>query len=463
MKDFNLLNVKEIYFIGIGGVSTSALAKYCKMLGIKVSGSDKKISSKTIELEKVGISVNIGHKKENLKKADCVCYTSAISENNEEYLEAKRRGLTLVKRSELLGAIAREYKTTIAISGSHGKTTTTSILADILILANKSPTVFLGGENKNFGNLYCESPLEKNVILVEACEYKKNFLDITPNISVVLNIDNDHLDSYKNLEEQVLVVEKFISPSISFVNFDDIYAKKVVGDKIVKVGLDCDYPITAKNIAQKIGYQYFSVYYYGKRLGRIKTRLKGKHNIYNCLFAISVALELKIPFCFIKKAIEEFKGVSRRDEYIGEFMNKKVFIDYAHHPKELESLVESIIDIENTILVFQPHTYSRTKFLMADFIKVLSNAKGEVVIYKTYPAREKYDRNSSALALFRKLSKVKNARYFKSKKGLIEYLEKVEKGKNIYLVGAGDVYEIAKILTTRKKLEKSGKKSLQKN
>jgi UDP-N-acetylmuramate--alanine ligase len=258
-------------------------------------------------------------------------------------------------------------------------------------------------------------------------------------------------------------VEKFISPSISFVNFDDNYAKKVVGDKIVKVGIDGDYPITAKNITQENEYQYFSVYYYGKRLGRIKTRLKGKHNIYNCLFAISVALELKIPFCFIKRGIEEFKGVSRRDEYIGDTNGKKVFIDYAHHPKELESLIGSISESENTILVFQPHTYSRTKFLMADFIRVLSNSKGEVVIYKTYPAREKYDRNSSALALYRKLSKVKNAKYFKSKKGLIDYLKKEEKGKNIYLVGAGDVYEIAKILTTRKKLEKSAKKLLQKN
>ena len=317
----------------------SALAKHLKLQGFNVSGSD--ISSNNLShLKNLGITLYDKHSAKNVKDADIVVYTSAISDDNSELLYAKQKGLILLKRSQLLGQIMDRYNRSIGVCGSHGKTTTTDMIARMLICAELSPTVFLGGEDKDFGNYLCGN---SDIIITEACEYQKNFLDLKPKITVVLNIDNDHLDTYKSIEQTVSAFYEFSKDSISIVNVDDEKAKSISTLSTISVSEKHLSNFRAKRLSYNGKGYSFTVYSSGRHLGRINLKVAGKHNVYNALASVAVGSLLKVPFSVQKTALDNFSGVKRRNEFIGKAFGVDMFCDYAHHPKEISAMLLNFI------------------------------------------------------------------------------------------------------------------------
>ena len=437
-------NYKNVHFIGVGGAGMSGLAKHLLGQGLKVSGSDISETDLTNELINLGANVSFKHLPANVKNSQCVVYSSAINQNNPELKQATKRKLPIFKRSEVLGGILSDYKTSICVSGSHGKTTATAMIADVLISANVDPTVFLGGESVAFSNYrYGKSA----VAVAEACEYKKNFLDLKPNIAVVLNIDNDHPDSYKNMNDAVDAFSKFIEGGIAVVNADDKYADKLFHSTSVTFGVQRSATYTAKRVKEKGGRYSFTACAYGLPLGKINLSVIGKHNIYNALAAIAVADLMKLPFSSVKKALENFKGVKRRAEYLGKRGKTEFFADYAHHPKEIDATVSAFNSARGkTAIVFQPHTYSRTKTLMDEFVSVLKRVD-DCIIYKTYAARETFDETGSAKVLYDNLKNgmAGECWYAESKKELESLIaEQIKSYETVLFLGAGDIYDVAK-------------------
>ena len=444
----NIFNSEKnkIYMLGIGGISMSGLAKHLSECGYTVSGCDLVKTSLTDDLERLGIKVNCGNNCCDFNCTDALIYTSAIEHNNQLLKKAQKNKVPIYSRSQLLGKILSGYKKTIAISGSHGKTTATAMIADAVILAGLDPTVFLGGESVSYGNYRNGG---ENVAIAEACEYKKSFLDIKPDISVVLNIDNDHLDCYKDMDELCSSFGKFISGSISVINADDNRAVNISNMTSVSFGINNLAVYSAQKIKfNGIGYS-FTAHAFGLAKGRVNLKVLGKHNIYNALATIAVCDQLRIPFYITKNALENFCGVKRRCEYIGDIDGLECFCDYAHHPKEILATINAFNEQSVPYaLVFQPHTYSRTKNLMQDFIQVLSQ-KELVAIYKTYPARESFDNLGDGKTLYENLLKSgKNtAFYIQNEQELKDFNKKVKKEyKRIIFLGAGDIYDIAKSL-----------------
>ncbi len=422
----------------------SGLATHLSVCGYLVSGNDLTKNSFTDGLESKGIKVDYGNNNLcDLKCIDALIYTSAIEHNNPTIIKAKKNKIPVYSRSQLLGKILDGYKKTVAISGCHGKTTTTAMISDAVILAGLDPTVFLGGESVAFGNYKSG---REDIAIAEACEYKKSFLDIKPNISVVLNIDNDHLDCYKDMEELCSSFGKFISGSIAVINADDTRAVNISNMTSVTFGINNLATYSAQKIKYNgIGYS-FTAHAFGIALGRINLKVMGKHNIYNALATIAVCDLLKIPFCFVKQALENFSGVKRRCEYIGNISGVDCFCDYAHHPKEILSTLSAFNEQGVPYaVVFQPHTYSRTKNLMQDFVSVLSQQ--QVAIYKTYPAREQFDKLGDGKTLYENLLKNDKNRafYIENEQELAVFLKMISKKyKRIIVLGAGDIYDIVK-------------------
>lgn len=433
--------VKKVHIVGVSGVSTSGIAEYLIEKGFSVSGSDLVKRQNVCRLIEKGLKFFNNHAASNVKGADLVVYSSAISDSNPEIKYAKNKKIPLIKRSVLLGEIASEFANAVAVSGSHGKTTTTAMIAAILNESKKTPTVFLGGED-SFSNGFTHG--SGDCAVIEACEYKKNMLDIKTKYAVVLNVDNDHLDSYGNMNEMIKAFNDFVSGcSIAVINADDKNASKLYCPASVSFGIENSAVYTAKNLKKgKVGYS-FTAYAYSQPLGRINLNVIGCHNVYNALAALSVADLLGVRFNYIKKALESFCSVKRRAEYIGNVNKIKCFADYAHHPKELVATLNAFAEnYKNVGVVFQPHTYSRTKLLMADFIDALKDYP--TIIYKTYAAREDYDFDGSAQKLCGEL-KDKNAKcvYVDNEKELNESLKIFTDCDMILFLGAGDIYEIA--------------------
>ncbi len=433
-------NYKKIHFIGAGGVSMSGLAAYCITEGFSVSGSDKVMSDGLKRLRALGAKIFIGHKAENAFGAELVVYSSAVSDKNPELRFVRKNGIPVLKRSELLGQILSLCRRSVAVSGSHGKTTATAMLAEVFIAAGLNPTVFLGGERKTFGNFRSGG---RAFAVAEACEYKRNFLDISPSIAVVLNIDNDHVDTFSDMADETAAFQGFIKHSLAVVNADDFYACKVFNSTTITFGIKHLSAYSAKYVS-KSACRAFTAYAYGKRLGRIRLNIAGEHNVYNALAVIAVASELKIPFQIVKRAIEEFDGVKRRNEYIGEIGGVPCYADYAHHPTEISALLQD--KTEKTLAVFQPHTYSRTAKLLGDFVLSLKKADG-VIIYKTYPAREKFSASGDGKTLYLKMKDTFSGYvdYAGGYRALLRELKAhVKEFNKIIFIGAGDIYGIAK-------------------
>ncbi len=453
-----LYKSKNVHFSGICGISMSGIAKHLQSKGYNVSGSDTGLKRGQIEHNFENIKLYDKHSQTNLKDVDTLIYTSAIDDNNTELVYAKQNQITLIKRSQVLGEILSEYKNSIAISGSHGKTTATALLSNVFISAGLDPTIFLGGFDKNFGNYRLG---KSDFAIAEACEYRKNLLDLNTKVVVVLNIDNDHLDSYTDMQEMVETFDNFAKNSIAIINADDKGCQKLESLTSISFGINNLSNYMAKNVDFNGKGYSFDVIAYGIKLGRINLKINGYHNIYNVLSTIAVSQLYHIPFSTQKEAIERFSGVKRRNEYLGKFCGIDIIADYAHHPKEISAMFKTFDSLNKRYLtVFQPHTYSRTKLLMNDFISCFNNDK-PLIIYKTYPARESFDRRGSAKAIFTNLLKInkKGVFYSSSKQGVENIIKSQEKTIEFALfLGAGDIYEVAKEMVKKTKKMKKRKK-----
>jgi UDP-N-acetylmuramate--alanine ligase len=445
---------KTIHFIGIGGISMSALAQIMLDRGAKISGSDITKSNITDLLERKGAEIFIGHKENNLKDVDLVVYTSAIGEDNPEYMKASANNIPLMERAVFLGKLMDDYYKSTAIAGTHGKTTTTGMLANIMMNTEIDPTILLGGEYQAMeGNIRLG---KKNYFLTEACEYKKNFLNFNPYIGVILNIEEDHLDYFKDIDEIKEAFREFAGkvPSYGFLvsNADDENQKNLYD------GLDCNIKTFgiknnayAKAVDVKFNpYPSYDLYIEKEKICHVKLKVPGLHNIYNSLAAATCAYISGVANCSIKNGLENFNGTKRRFEYKGNYKSRIIIDDYAHHPTEIKATLDTVSTLTegNVLVVFQPHTYSRTEKLLDKFAKSFSSAK-KVVLIDIYAAREKNDGRVSSKDLVAELKKNQvDAVYMESFEKAAEYLMKNSESKDIIMtMGAGDVYKVGDIIT----------------
>ncbi|MDD4111205.1 MAG: UDP-N-acetylmuramate--L-alanine ligase [Clostridia bacterium] len=428
----------KFYLLGIGGISMSTLAVFLKVYGHNVSGSDLVESENLKGIITFDIDYYIGHHSENIKKfnPDYVVINFAINEQNEELNWAKKNKKKIITRAELLGKISKKFKNTIAISGTHGKTTTTALISEIFIEAGLKPTVHIGGimkyNNSNFliGN--------KKYFITEACEYKNSFLSLNPSLGIVLNIEGDHLDFFKNVEEISQSFQKFLNNSKSklYSTNSDCFVIETNKDKVF---------YQAKNIKKNNTGYLFDLMENNKLISTFQTNFFGEHNIKNSVVAIATSLFYGIKLKTIKKVIRNYHGVKRRFEKIGK-INKTIIIhDYAHHPTEIVSTINQAKDYGRVLTIFQPHTFSRTKSLYEFFIKSFNESDG-LILVKTYPAREKKITGGSAFDLFQSIQSNKFD-YLNYAKDFITAKKQVFNIVSNYdcvlILGAGDIENLA--------------------
>ena len=445
-----------VHFIGIGGISMSGLAEILHERGFKISGSDMKASPLTEHLQSLGISVALPQSRENIAQGIELCvYTAAISEENPELLEAKRQNVPTMTRAELLGRIMKNYKEAINVSGTHGKTTTTSMIGEILMEAQMDPTITVGGMMKDIGgNLRVG---KSDVFLAEACEYTNSFLSFFPTIEVVLNIEEDHLDFFKDINDIRASFRKFIEklPENGILIFnkdiphEEYFLQNLPGRKIITFGHnDADYT------ANFISYDHYArptytLFEKGEDRGKVTLGVTGEHNIYNSLSAIAVARAIGIPFDTIKKGLLEFSGTDRRFQLKGKVNGFTIIDDYAHHPQEIAATIATAKKYPHKKLwvAFQPHTYSRTLALMDDFAGALSQAD-EIILADIYAAREQNTVGVSSDDLRKlMLSQNTNVYYIPDFPSIEEFiLSHLEEGDLLITMGAGNIVDVGEDL-----------------
>lgn len=446
---------EKVYFIGICGISLSALAKILKSQGHEVSGSDTDIGEMSKDLESCGINVVYGHNECKIDDYDVVVYSAAISADNPELLRAKKLRKKILSRAQLLGEISKKYKTTIAIAGSHGKTTTTGMISTILINANLDPTIHIGG---NFDKIGGNVRIGKSKYFVtEACEYKDSFLKLKPKISVILGVQADHMDYFKTIGNLQNSFNKFAANTkkSGAVVFDASCKRSVMAAncalcKQISVSKSKKSNQLATNIiAGNSGCYSFSYYENGKNLGRIYLSVPGRHNITNALAAIAVAREIGVDFSTIQNSLYEFCGVDRRFQYIGKINGAKVFHDYAHHPTEIKAsiAVAREMNCKKLFVVFQPHTFSRTKSFFCRFASVLAKAD-QTIMYPIYPAREQPIKGITSEALSAKINKKGgHSIHLCSFEKIKDYLSQNATAQDLVLIlGAGDIVNLTKTI-----------------
>ena len=393
--DINQNQNRHIHLIGIGGISMSAIAELLISHGYRVSGSDMKDSRILDKLRNYGAEIYIGHDSNNIQNPDLVVYTAAIKGDNCERLKAKQLNITEIDRAEMLGLIMKNYSKAIAVAGSHGKTTTTSLISLILEYADLDPTIFAGGELDEIGGNIKIGKSEH--FITEACEYVEGFLKFFPFIGIILNIDEDHLDYFKDINHIKSAFRKFIDliPREGFLiaNEDDKNIKDIIHDikcNLITYGINSDSTFIAKDIIfTKDGYPVFDVEFNNKNIGTFKLNIPGKHNIYNALASIATSHILGVTSLEIKKYIKRFKGIHRRFDILGEVKGCKIIDDYAHHPAEIKATLEAAQNYPHREIwcVFQPHTFTRTKALLDDFARSFDDAN-HIIIADIYAARE---------------------------------------------------------------------------
>ena len=435
----------KIYFIGIGGIGMSSLALYLKSRNFIVLGSDKIKTEQTNILENENIKINYESNLEDIKNSDVIIYTLALGDNDKELNYAKKLCKPIYKRSQLLGMILNYFNNSVGVSGSHGKTTITSMIANILDTSKKSFTAFIGGFDNKLSNFYTDG--QKQVVVSEVCEFNRAIYDITATIGICANIDNDHLDCYQNIENVKNAFYSFLDRSdYKIICNDDKILKQYKGEKVLTYGIKNKSQVYAKNVTQLIGRYSFDLIIKNKNYGRINLKVFGKHNVYNALCAVSACYLLNIPINDIIKGITTFKGVKRRFEYIGKLYKKNIITDYAHHPTEIKSALKTAKQLFNNdlLIIFEPHTYSRTKLLFYDFVNVFENEK--VCFYKTYSAREDYFYDGSS----EKIAITLNKRYLESFNEVLEVIKNTKKS-TVLILGAGELYDKIKAVLKNSK------------
>ncbi len=453
------INFKEplhVHFIGIGGISMSGLAEILLKESFTISGSDSKPSALTEHLISLGATVFYPQKASNIIDGiDVVVYTAAIHEDNEEFVEAKRRNLPMLSRAELLGQLMTNYETPIAVSGTHGKTTTTSMLSHILLEAEKDPTISVGGILQAIGgNIRVGN---SDVFITEACEYTNSFLHFFPKISIVLNVEEDHMDFFKDIHEIRDSFHKFaalLPEDGTLIINKNIESMETITDglhcKVITYSETQDADYTASNIIfDELGNASFDLIRYGEFAGRIQLSVAGNHNVSNALSTIAAADLLDIPFETIQSGILSFTGTQRRFQYKGERNGITIIDDYAHHPTEIRATLTSARNYPHKDIwcIFQPHTYTRTKAFFHEFAEALSLAD-HVILADIYAARETDTLGMSSESLAEELRKLGTDAYYLPSFDAIEkfVLEKCIHNDLLITMGAGDVVNIGESL-----------------
>ncbi|MDK2564755.1 UDP-N-acetylmuramate--L-alanine ligase [Romboutsia sedimentorum] len=446
----------NIHFIGIGGISMSALAEICINKGYKVSGSDANESYLLEKLRSQGADIFIGHKKEHISdNIDMVIYTAAVHKDNAEMIAAKEKNKLTMNRAAFLGQIMREYKNSIAVSGTHGKTSTTSMLSTIFQYADLDPTILVGGNLSTIGgNVKIGN---SDHFITEACEYVDSFLNFNPQIAIVLNIEEDHLDYFSGIDEIKASFNKFgkLLPKDGYfiINGDDENTEDILHEikaTVIKYGTDACNDAILKNINfNENGHGVFDLEFRGENLGTFELSVPGLHNIYNAAAAILTAYVSSIDLELIRTNIKAYGGVGRRFEVKGNYNGALVVDDYAHHPTELKATLSAAKKMKQSKLwcIFQPHTYTRTKSLLNEFAEAFY-AADKVIITDIYAAREQDPGDIHSKDLVEKLYQNNvDVTYISKFEDITDYLrDNVKDNDLVITAGAGPIYQVAEAL-----------------
>ena len=434
----------HVHLVGIGGVSMRPLGLVLQGMGMIVTGSDMNSSVSTDELIAKGIRVAIGHRAENIQGACCVIRTAAAHNDNPEIAAARAAGIPVFERAQAWGVIMRAYKNAICVSGTHGKTTTTSMLTHILMEAKKDPTVMIGGY---LPLLHAGHRVGTgDTILLESCEYCDSFLNFFPTVAVVLNVEADHLDYFKDLEAVQNSFHKFaqLATSCVIANGDDPHTREaMVGIDCVTFGLNAGNRVTAENMCAD--WRHFDVICDGKFYCHLDMGVLGRHNALNALAAAGTAWMLGIDGEAVSRGLESFHGAGRRMEFKGNYNGAMVYDDYAHHPDELAATIEAVRSMgdHRIVVAFQPHTYTRTHALFADFVRELKKAD-VVVLSEIYAARE---RNVLGISSKDLQQQIPGSVYCQTLPQVTEHLAAIAReGDVILTIGAGDIYRAGEAL-----------------
>ena len=451
-----LKKYKKVHMVGIGGVSMSGIAEILINFGFSVTGSNNVETETTKKLERAGIKVSIGHNEKNIVDQDVVVYSAAIKQDNPELVTAKSKNIPIIERADFLGELTRCYKDTITISGTHGKSTTTSMVSLCFLEALKDPSIQVGADIKQLDGNYKVGNSE--YFIIEACEYVESFLKFSPKSEIILNIDNDHLDYFKNFENIKNAFVKYVKllpdDGLLVVNGDD---KNALDLTQYTKATSITYGISNKNtdffavniVFDNNGFPEFDVYAKGEFYGRIKLNVPGMHNVLNALACIALCDYYGIKLDSIQKALISFTGADRRFEFKGTVNGANIYDDYGHHPTEIVATAKALMNkkYNKSWVVFQPHTYSRTKNLMDDFAKALLNFDN-IIILDIYAAREKNTYGITSKDLADKICSLgKDALYIPDFNDCVKYLkENVHENDIIITQGAGTVTEIGPML-----------------
>lgn len=444
--------VKRVHFVGIGGSGMCPLAEILISEGYEVSGSDMNDGDTLRRIISYGIPVHMGHAASNIDGAELVVYTAAVKADNPELVAARENGIPVIERSVMLGIVARRYNRSVAVSGTHGKTTTTAMISQVLIGSGFDPSAIIGGKLPLIGG---NSHIGKSDIIVcEACEYVDSFLQITPAVAVILNVDADHLDYFENIDNIKKSFGKFTrqTSDVVIVNGDDKNALDSVAGSDIKLlkfgfGEDNDYRAVMVSPSDTV-YDAFDLYYKGEKLCNIELSVPGKHNVFNALAASAAAHYLGVSPKDISEHLHKFTGVHRRFEILGKPCGITVADDFAHHPTEIKATLTAAMQMgfNKVWNVFQPHTYSRTAMLLDDFAQALSIVD-EAVILEILPVRETNTYNIYNTDLGKK---VKNSKCLNTFEEAAEYVcSNAKPGDLILTMGGGNVYMCANMINEK--------------
>ena len=460
MKNIKFDNACHVYFMGIGGISMSGFAHLLNSRGFKVSGSDMKQSNITHGLEQEGIHINYSQVSENITSdIDLVVYTAAIHPDNPEYSAAVALNIPMIDRAEMVGQIMKHYKNAIGISGTHGKTTTTSMLSHVFLEAEMDPTISVGGILKAI-NSNIRIGKSDNFI-TEACEYTNSFLKFFPTVEIILNIEEDHLDFFKDLEDIRNSFKRYANllpkSGLLVINGEIPNHEEITKDSVAKVityGTDStSYTYSATNITfDDNGHGHYDLLKEGTFLTKVNLNVVGMHNVSNSLAVFAACHELNIPINFILDGISHFDGAVRRFEFKGSYNGFDIIDDYAHHPTEISATLSAAKNYPHKTLwtVFQPHTYTRTKAFLKDFAKALS-VSDKIVITDIFAAREKPTGDISSQDLVNEIKKYnENVVYLENFNEIENYLIKnLTNGDLLITMGAGNVVEIGESILNK--------------
>jgi UDP-N-acetylmuramate--alanine ligase len=447
--------VKRIHFIGIGGSGMCPLAEILHHDGFHLTGSDINESDTLARIRSYKIPVFMGHRPENVGDAELVVYTAAVKKDNPELVAARERGIPALERSVMLGIVTRRYRNSIAVSGTHGKTTTTAMITQVCIDGNLDPSAIIGGKLPYIGGNGRVGKSE--TIICEACEYVDTFLQLTPAVSIILNIDADHLDYFKTVDNIIKSFHQFSTQTsrVLIVNGDDANTQKAVqgvtGAKIITFGLKPGNDYSAARISDKEkACEDFTVLKNGKKLLDVSLSIPGRHNIYNALAAAATADYLGIPADRIADSLHRFTGVHRRFEILGKFNGITIADDFAHHPTELTATLTAAMHMgfRQVWALFQPHTFSRTYLLLDDFAKALS-IPDHVILSRILAVRETntYHIYSKDLA-----EKIPGSVCRDTFEEMADYvMARAQPGDLILTLGGGDIYKCANLIVKRYK------------